>query len=119
MTTNEIKQAFAGWNQEHGLDSLLVLRKNLSLAIYELACEIAELEEKSKGKEAERKIQHAFKELESDKSTASARVQDAVVQTRMIREDEARLEGELKGCRIKFDALQNMSHAMASYLNKM
>tara|TARA_R110002020_G_scaffold40381_10_gene119465 strand:+ start:127 stop:486 length:360 start_codon:yes stop_codon:yes gene_type:complete len=118
VTAQEIKDWYSSYDSSQGLDELLKYRQQLSLCMYELACEIAELEEKSKAKEAERKREHAFAELESDKSTASARTQHAVLQTRLLREDEAKYEGQLKGCRIKYEALNGISHSMASYLSR-
>jgi hypothetical protein len=118
MTALEIKNWYNNYDTSQGLDSLLKYRQHLSLCMYEMSLTIAELEGKSKAKEAERRIQQAIKELDSDEGTAAARKQDAVKQTREILEDEARYEGQLKGYRIQYDALNGISHSMASYINK-
>lgn len=119
MTIQEIKNWYAQFRPEHGTEELLKYRQYLSIAMFELAQEISILEAKHKDKEASRKIQQAIKELESDEKTASAKRQDAIKRTRDLVEDEARYDGELRGYKIQYEALNGISHSMASYLNKM
>lgn len=116
MNLNEAIQVWRGYDSSQGLDDLLKCRQVISLGMWELAGEIAELELSSKEAHAERKVQLAVCELESGKSTVAERKSEAVRMTGDQAKREAQLEGKLKALRIKYDALGEMSNAISSFL---
>lgn len=117
MNLNEALQIFRSYDGvSQGVDMLLQCRQVIALNMWEMAGEIAKLEMRSKECTANRKVKLAVSELESDEKTVAERRADAIRNTGDVSMQEARLEGELKALRIKYDALGEVSNAISSFL---
>jgi hypothetical protein len=117
MNLNEALANFRSYDGvSQGADMLLSCRQAIAGAMYDIAGRIAELELKSKEATVKRKTKLAVAELESDEGTVAERRADAVRKTGEQAMEEARLEGELKALKIKYDALGEINNAISSFL---
>jgi|AACY02.2.fsa_nt_gi hypothetical protein len=117
MNLNEALERFRSYDGvSQGHSDLLHIRQTISMNMYDIAGKIADLELKSKEATVDRKTKLAVAELESDESTVAERRADAVRKTGEQAMQEARLEGELKALKIKYDALGEVNNAISSFL---
>jgi len=118
MDITEVLNEYREYDTTLGVDKLLTMKHNLSILIYECSKHIAKLEEKSKEATAYKKIHLATSELEIE-GTGQFRKNQAIVDNETTIIAEAKLEGQLKAYKIKYDGMVNLSNSMASFLSKL
>jgi len=117
MNLNEAIAYFRSYDgTSQGADMLLHCRQSIAGGMYDIAGRIADLELQSKEATVNRKTKLAVAELESEEGTVAERRADAVRKTGEQAMQEARLEGELKALKIKYDALGEINNAISSFL---
>ena len=118
MNITEILNEYRQYDITMGIDRLLTMKHNISILIYECSKHVAKLEEKSKEATAYKKIHLATSELEIE-GTGQFRRNQAIVDNEITIIAEAKLEGELKAYKIKYEGMVNLSNSMSSFLNKL
>lgn len=107
---------YQSYDASQSIDKAMDIRKRVSLWIYKIGEEIKDLEEKHKNIYAEIKLKKAFYTLDSKETTGADRANDAIKRLEEEIKKEATMDGTLRGLKIQWESLKEISNSIATYL---